>query len=542
MPANRNRLPLVLVWIVFALLWFGTLGCRDLIHPDEGRYATLAQTMLHTGDWVTPRLNGIKYFEKPPLQYWATAVGFKLFGENNFAARLWPGITGFLTVLLIWFTGRRLWGEAAGNLAAIVLGSSLWWVGNGHFLTLDMGVSAFMTLTLCGFLLAQRDEATRTEQRGWMMVVWLSMALALLSKGLISFVLPGAILVLYSCISWHWRIWLRMHWLRGLVLFALVGVPWFILVSLRNPEFARFFFIYEHFERFLSPSHNRTGVWWYFFPVLLVGLIPWVTLLPNALRQALPRHPGQLQPTWLLLIWSIFIFFFFSLSDSKLPSYILPIFPALALLIGYAYRTAAPQTLYWHAVFNAVLFAALALGTHFYLVDPSDPVLSQYLVSWGRFGSLAFALLALLAAWQTWRGRALAAALTLALASLLGGQIMMQGHQVFSREMSARQLVAAIRPDLTADTPIYSIRSYDQTLPYYLHRNVTFVDYVDEFALGLKAEPWRSIPSLSAWETLWRIQPRGIAILPKNQLPILEAQHLPFTVIYQDDDRVAIKR
>ena len=132
--------------LAFAVVWFGTLEYRKLIKPDEGRYAEIAREMAVSGDFVTPRLNGIKYFEKPALQYWVTATAFKAFGEDEWTARIWPGITGFLSVLLAFFTTRRLFGERAALLAASTLAGCLFMVIIGHLNTLDMGLSFFMQL------------------------------------------------------------------------------------------------------------------------------------------------------------------------------------------------------------------------------------------------------------------------------------------------------------------------------------------------------------------------------------------------------------
>jgi 4-amino-4-deoxy-L-arabinose transferase-like glycosyltransferase len=197
---------LLALFLAFALVWMGTLGYRKLIGPDEGRYAEISREMALAGDWVTPRLNGIKYFEKPPLQYWATAATFKAIGESEFAARFWTGLTG-LSPLLAWIAGRRLFGEAAGLLAAAVAGSSLLFNFMGHINTLDMGLAAFLHLALTGFLLAQGEGSATATQRRWMLAAWAGLALAVLSTGLVALVLTGATLVLYSLVTRDFSPW-----------------------------------------------------------------------------------------------------------------------------------------------------------------------------------------------------------------------------------------------------------------------------------------------------------------------------------------------
>ncbi|MDO9054202.1 MAG: phospholipid carrier-dependent glycosyltransferase, partial [Gallionella sp.] len=177
--------------IVVAAIWFANLEYRTLIKPDEGRYAEIPREMVVSGDWVTPRLNDLKYFEKPPLQYWATATAYTVFGEHPWTTRLWVGLTGFAGLLLVWLVGLRLFGREAAGYAALLLSSSLLYVLMSHINTLDMGVTFFISLGLFALLLGQ-SETNVKKQRNWMWLAWAGMALAVLSKGLMGIILPGA--------------------------------------------------------------------------------------------------------------------------------------------------------------------------------------------------------------------------------------------------------------------------------------------------------------------------------------------------------------
>ena len=189
--SERHRGPLLALVLAFALVWFGTLEQRRLINPDEGRYAEIPREMLASGDWLTPRLNGIKYFEKPPLQYWATATAYTAFGEHHWTARLWPALTGFLGVLATAFATAKLFGARAGLIAGAVLAGSVLWNVIGHVNTLDMGVSFFLAAAVFALCLGQRDDAKPLESRRWQDGAWVLLALAVLSKGLIGLVLPA---------------------------------------------------------------------------------------------------------------------------------------------------------------------------------------------------------------------------------------------------------------------------------------------------------------------------------------------------------------
>ncbi|MFZ9351474.1 MAG: ArnT family glycosyltransferase, partial [Polynucleobacter sp.] len=270
-----NSVALLAVFVLASVLWFATLDYRHLIPTDEGRYAQMAREMMVSGDYITPRYNDYKYFEKPPLHIWASAITFQLFGLGEWQARFWSGLTGYLTILLVGFTAAQLFGRVTGYLAALILLSSPMWVVGGHFNALDMGLSAFLNLALCALLLAQHAYEHQRPQSGrrWMWVCWLAMGLATLSKGLIGIVIPGMVLFAYIVTRFDWKILGRLHIFSGLVIFLIVTAPWFIAVSIENPEFAHFFFIYEHFERFTATAHGRTAPVYFFLALVVVGFL-----------------------------------------------------------------------------------------------------------------------------------------------------------------------------------------------------------------------------------------------------------------------------
>ncbi|MEF9482350.1 glycosyltransferase family 39 protein [Ralstonia sp. 1B3] len=328
---------------VFLALWTDDLFQRStLFRPDEGRYAEIPREMVASGDWVTPRLNDLKYFEKPPLQYWTTAATFEAFGVNAWGARLWPVLFGLGGILMTAWTLAVYRGGRTAATGAAILASSLLYLLFGQVITLDMGVGFFLTVGACGFALAQRSGASRGGRLGWMLVVWLALAGATLTKGLIGLVVPGLIGVAYLLMTRDWALIRRMHWLPGLALYLIATAPWFVIVQQRNPEFFNFFFIHEHFQRFLTNEHHRSGKWWYFIAVGAAGLLPWTPLLFAAIGRRLGRVADLFVGTrqFDLMRWSIawagMIFLFFSASSSKLPGYIVPAFPALAIVLALA--------------------------------------------------------------------------------------------------------------------------------------------------------------------------------------------------------------
>lgn len=546
-PASRVARPVAvrltardgLLLLVLAVLWFGLLGQRSLIHSDEGRYAALALGMLDSGDWVTPRLNGLLYFEKPALSYWIGAAAFRVFGVNEFAARFWPALAGFLTVLVVAYTGARLWGRETGLRAAAVAASATWMVGNSHFLTLDMGLTLFLTLVLCSLLMAQRVGIDAKAQRAWMWSAWAGMALAVLSKGLVGIVIPGAALLIWSVWQRSFAFWRRMHWLSGLAIALAIAAPWFVVVSLRNPGFADFFFIHEHFARYLTTEHRREGAWWYFVPWLLLGLLPWTSALPWL-------RPGQgetMSARRMLLAWCGFVFVFFSASGSKLPSYILPMFPALALLVAHTLGSASPRALQRHLLVLIVgCVVLLALATQYRrFVSASMPPDAMHALARGALaGGAIFLVGAGFARWLLTRERVSAAVLALAFAHTAAVLVAAQGHDAYGQRKSAAPIAAALRGELAPDTQVFAVRSYDQTLPFYLRRTVTLVDYVDEFAYGEQHEPERWIPTLEAFVPRWKAAPHALAYMSPGTLQTLREMGLALRVVYQDERRVVV--
>ncbi|MBC3811051.1 glycosyltransferase family 39 protein [Undibacterium aquatile] len=536
--------------IGFLIVWFYMLGARTLVPTDEGRYAEMGREMLATGDWITLRLNGIKYFEKPPLQNWMNALTFAVFGLGDWQARLWTGLCGLIGVASVAYTGNKLFSRRVGIIAALVLGSSFYWAGMGHVNSLDMGLSGMMVLCMCGLLVGQRDGVSDTERRNAMLVCWAGMALATMSKGLIGFVLPGAVLVIYTLLTRNWALWARLHMGKGLILFFAITAPWFILIALKNPEHPHFFFIHEHFQRFTSGVHNRGGAWYYFFPFLLLGIVPWLGVLLQGLWTGVKEQSHGFQPRKLLLVWAVFFFFFFSISGSKLPGYILPIFPALALLIAFYVDQCQARAL----KIAAILFALLGL-TGLLFVNKAAGLgsnafeipLYQGYAAW-LYVAAGMTLLGGLTAWYV-AGKGAAgkdwALILLASAGFIAGQVAFLGHDPWGKYIAGSAHIPAMKAELTKlDTPLYAVGRYEQALPFYLERTLTLVEFPDEMEFGLKQQPELWIPDRADFVARWRAHnQRGeaaVAIVRTDIYKEFQQQNLPMRVIGEDPRRVII--
>lgn len=545
-PISRRGLWLML--LAFVLVWFGNLEYRKLIRPDEGRYAEIPREMVVSGDWVTPRLNDLKYFEKPPLQYWATAVAYEMFGQHQWTSRLWAALTGMLGVLLVWFTGTRLFEREAGIYAALLLGGSMLYSLMAHINTLDMGVTFFITLGICALLLAQKEEQSGLR-RNWMLLAWAALALSVLSKGLMGIILPGAALFLYSLANRDLAIWKHMHWLGGLALFLLVAAPWFMLVMQANPEFFQRFFIYEHFQRFTTTVHNRYQPWHYFIPVLLMGMLPWTLVMFDTLLRSWrgSAHEAKaFSAERFLLVWAVFIFLFFSASGSKLPSYLLPMFPALALLMGRQLVQMTARRLFWLLVpvlvLAAILLVLVPTAAERDADTPRQLEMYRHFAEWVQ-SAVAIWLAGIAAAlWLLRRERKMVAVVVLAFASLLASQIATSGYNTIAPERSSHLLADAIRPQLEADAPFYSVHCYEQTLPFYLKRTFTLVAFRDEMDFGIQMEPERWVADVGELARRWATHERAYAIVPADMLHLLQGQGMAMAEIFRDAQYVVVKK
>jgi 4-amino-4-deoxy-L-arabinose transferase-like glycosyltransferase len=323
---GRLRLQsLALLIVLPALLLYPCLNFR-LLEPDEGRYAEIAREMLVRGDWVVPHLQGEPYLDKPPLLYWLVVLSYKVFGVHDWAARLVPALAVHLTILLTYLFGRRLLGERAAVRGAMLLALAPGLVGMGRLLVLDGLLTLWVTLGLFA------------GRRGWLRVCAVACGLGVLTKGPVAIVLVGVPLLIHQWLTagrldWRWRDVGRFAAIVGVI-----NAPWYVAVSIARPEFGAYFFVKHNLQRFLAPFDHLEPVW-YYAPVLAAGLLPATLLVPRLVRllmsgdaEAARYRTPALGFCLLAGGWCVL---FFTLSGSKLPTYILPAFAPLSLALGY---------------------------------------------------------------------------------------------------------------------------------------------------------------------------------------------------------------
>ena len=369
--AGARRRIVVGALVVFAwLAW--SIGLHPLTLPDEGRYVGVAWEMLRSGDWLIPTQDGLPFFHKPPLFYWLTASSMRVFGIHEASARLGTLLCACVAVAGVFATTRRRAGEDIAEATVVVLATLPFFFAAAHYANLDMPVAAFIALAIVCAADAALDVRRGLPYRQALLVAWACAALAVLAKGLIGIVLPGLVIVVWLVAARQWRTIVRLLSPVGVVLFALIAAPWFVLVERHSPGFARYFFIHHHVERFVEEGFNSAEPWWFFVVVLPALALPWSLWLLRARRArtgASHQASGAPAPTddrtaWRALMWSwlAVVVVFFSLPQSKPVGYVMPALFPLAFLIAEpaaaAWRDGARR---WRRAVAASLVVAVAI-------------------------------------------------------------------------------------------------------------------------------------------------------------------------------------
>ena len=317
---------------VCLVLFFFRLGDRALWDIDEGMHAATSKDMVLSGDWLSPQYNGEKFYDKPPLHNWLVAISFLIFGFTEFAARLPAALLGLGCVMVTYLLGRRIFGPAAAFLSALVLATSAEYIVLARVVVHDISLAFFITLSLSLFYLGYDNKRHR---RPLFLLGYAAMGFAVLAKGPVGALLPAMIIGLFLIIKKQLGFLKQMQIGWGILILLAVAAPWYILISLKDPEYFGYFFIKQNLGNFFSKEVRHPEPLYYYIPVLMGGMFPWSTFLPLAFFRAVrARGTTCNDGTLLALIWFAAVFIFFSMASSKLGTYILPLLPAAALLVG----------------------------------------------------------------------------------------------------------------------------------------------------------------------------------------------------------------
>lgn len=477
---------IIIITLIFAVIYFTPLAGHQLLEPDEGRYAEIPREMLESGDFITPRLNYVKYFEKPVMLYWLNALSFKVFGENPFAARFPSALSALLGIAVTFLLGAFIFGKRTGAISAVITGTSLLYYAIGTINITDMLVAFFMTLTMAAFYVGHIGG-----DRRWYLLSYAAMALGMLSKGLIAIVLPGAIVFWYVIFTRKWRVIVELLYLPGILLFFAIAGPWFYLVCRDNPDFFGFFFIQEHFLRYLTKMHNRYEPFWFYFPLIPAAVMPWTAFLFSLVsRKSIlrsPDTPRMKDANIFLSVWFAVVLLFFSASGSKLIPYIVPCIAPLAILMAanatrmLSLERWSGSTLGWSIaigiIFSLAAFAYAYIGDE---LTPFEDIAITAGVSTGLLGGSLFA-------WHYTRKRDYEKAF---ISLCVGAILFVFGLQAIYLPLDrTRSSWPVAREILAVQAPDEKIAVYGEILqgiPFYTKQRVMLVDYYGELDFGAK--------------------------------------------------------
>ncbi len=495
-------------WLVFAaccLFFFIGLGIRPYLTPSEARYIEIPRQMLATGDWLTPRVNGVPYFDRPPLFFWIQAGVMALPGHGEFAGRLAGAILTALTCASTCAFGRLLYGRESGLLAAGVLASSLMGYGLSRVAAPDAPFGLFITLALGSFLSVLHTEK-RVRRRNRCYVMYIAIALAILTRGLVGLAIPLLVISAWIGLQRNWRLPAQMHLLKGMALMLAITLPWPLLMAQTHPAFLDLYSIPQQLSRFAANEQRRAAPWWFYVAVTWVGLLPWSGLLPSVFRALEWRKPD----TRFLLLWIGLVLLVYSFSQSKPVTYIFPLFPPLCMLVGqrlwmlWEYRVPLEPLRRSAWLVIAAFAAVLALAPFAWLLPGKLGVRAGTIASLVSAWSLAPVALALL--WLLLNSARRCPTPRLIGALMLCGAVAGLNANFIAAQIdrsSVKPLALALTPQLAPPDMVVAYGSYWQDLPVYLNRNVTVAGWTGELSFGVQHYPhtheWMIAP-----HTFWK--------------------------------------
>jgi 4-amino-4-deoxy-L-arabinose transferase-like glycosyltransferase len=500
LPAAAHRAfpvrPLLLLLLVAALAFFVGLGRLPLLEPDEGRNAEVAREMLVSGDLITPHFDTLTYLDKPAVYFWLVAGSFRALGVNEWAARLPSALLALGTMLLAWFLGRRMFGDSAGLRAGIIFATTPLAIAFSRLVIFDMTLAFLVTLALVCFWCARESGF----QRAWLdLVMFAAMGVATITKGPVGFLLPLLTILAFAALRSEVRQLKRLRWGWGTLVFLAAALPWFIAVSVRNPDFPRYALWEESLQRFATSSTRRGGSYFYYIPIFLLGFFPWSFFLVAAgwARRRLWRTLREEKSASMLfaLAWAGVIFVFFSISHSKLPGYFLPAVVPLSILTARAWEeTTARDTPASRVWLRAGFVALIALGVvvaalpqvfrfpavEIALTEKISPAVVALMKPALFYSGLILLVWGLVGRRVAARGGRVPALISFAILALTVPLLLIRWVaplRAYCASASSRQLAQTLLRSPEKDLPLYGYYCFRTSLVFYLRRPVGLVTH-----------------------------------------------------------------
>ncbi len=543
MPTTRRRLVRGIASASALIIWatgvfFFHLGAYGLWEPDEARYAEIAREMLALHEYILPHLNYVPYIEKPPLLYWLTALSMHFFGINEFAARFPNALAALVGVVAVYYFALRVLDLKRGIASGVILFTSALYPIMAQVLTTDMLLTATITVAFFAFFLHWRDGGR------WCWLMYVAMALGTLTKGPVAIAIPLMVGAIFLAWEGEWRGALgRFHVIPGMILIAAICAPWFIAVSIRQPDFLDFYIIREHFRRVFDASYSHGEPFYYYLPVILAGTLPWSIVALVIPWRSLAPNPARR----FCVIAAATVLIIFSIANAKLIPYILPAWAPLTVVLGGGIVSLTEMdvnrrglitiglllVIAGAGLITIALCAAQFSSPYLILVRPAIAAAGIILVAGGLSSAICF-----------WRkqvvvGLAAVAVAASAIYLIIGyGRLMAESTRSYAR--LARQI-----EQRAPDAALICYPRYIQSLPFYCHRRIILIGPETELAYGAKHSPDASnffFKHKADLLRLWAAPHSPVLVLDRSAFPTLKNYLGKFEVIAEDSKKIVIRR
>ncbi len=543
---HRITLPLLLLAVV---TFFAGLGRGAITDSDEAFYADAAREMVASGDWITPHYNYEPRFQKPVLYYWLTAAASLVLGENEMASRLWAAMAGLGLVLVTAAAGRRWYDESTGLLAGAIVATNFGYFSIGRMALPDLPLAFCISLAIWAALVATLEQ--ERSPRKFVLLASLALGLGFLTKGPLGLIIPAIVIVPVLMIERRSIALTPSDMVLGFIVMVSVAVPWYVAMWLRHGnEYLQGFFIGDNFERFATDRFNDPRPWWFYFPIVAGGLLPWTPLALvwlGPLTQFVRRRRDIGTVDLRLMLWAALPLAFFSLSVGKQPRYILPVLPPLALLLA---SSIVERTQEWRGLDGArsrprratgVVVGSLVSGAFFivlggllYRVQPLlinvAPIFTQVAAGLIATAGAVIVLVALSSQWRT-------APVVIALAAAVTLPALQFGGLSSGREDTVRQMARLVQQQRTAGEQVGTYRVFVRNLVFYARTQTTDI-ITDDQAFDFLSQPARALMVAPAGIVDRLERERGLALVRIAELPYFnEAGVRVRTLLWPDPAR-----
>lgn len=483
------------------------MGNRPFASPDEGRYVEIPREMVVTGDYVTPRLDGMKYFEKPPLFYWMQAASIKIAGINETSMRFWVVFFAILGCLSVFFVGTKCYSRNIGVMSAGILATSLIYYCHSRLIILDLVLSVFLCGSLWAFFLAfVKENQSKIPKKYLITTMYALSAFACLTKGLIGAILPGFVVFLWMLFTNNWKKLKEILYIPGILVFLAIFLPWHILVAKKNHDFLYYYFYVEHFLRYTTNFHHRYQPPWFFIQIIVAGMIPWTGFSLVSLKNLLKKSICKNSESIFLSCWIFGIFGFFSFSSSKLIPYILPIVPPMALVTAVFLDKCNKKEFFIGATINIVLF--LVVGIVYYLVKNKISGVLQSADAKILLNIIIGSLIAISVVFLFAIFSKIPKKIAVVICVFLSGNMLWTLNKFApyyqnEKRPSTKKVAKYVRMNKTKDDLVFIYNYYYQDFPIYLNDTTGVVNFVGELEFGANSEPQKS--NLISEEKFWKL-------------------------------------